>query len=231
VYNLLKNSVVVNDNMNYNYLIKNKTVDRAAAFAAGFTLEPDNALTLKRDLPNGLVVTVRLTETTLDVDVFDGIFNEKYAPFYGGHGGAAIKSEVRDMVDAALSQCTQSVNLKTQIMQWLTSTYGTVPETPWEDSPSYYTFKTAKTGKWYALFMDIAPKFLSLPGDALIQVVNVKADADDVQNAVDNEHVFPAYHMNKQHWLTILLNATTDVAQLKNLLAKSYLLADGKSKK
>lgn len=218
--------------MNYNYLIKNKTVDRAAALDAGFTLDADNAtLTLKRDLVSGLVVTLRLTETTLDVDVFDGIFNEKYAPFYGGHGGSAIKSEVRDLVDTALSKCTQSVNLKTQIMQWLTDTYGTTPETPWDDLPSYYTFKTAHTDKWYALFMDIAPKCLSLQGDALVQVVNLKADAEDVKNAVDNVHVFPAYHMNKQHWLTVLLNATTDVALLKNLLAKSYVLADAKGKK
>lgn len=217
--------------MNYNYLIKNKAVDLSAAVAAGFTSDPDGVFILKRDLPNGLVVTVRLTETTLDVDVFDGIFNEKYAPFYGGHGGAAIKSEVRDLVDAALCKCTQTVNLKTQIMQWLTDTYGTVPETPWEDSPAYYTFKTAKTAKWYALFMDIAPKCLSLQGDALVQVVNLKADADDVQNAVDNVHVFPAYHMNKKYWLTILLNATTDVVQLKNLLSKSYDIVDAKGKK
>lgn len=219
--------------MNYNYLIKTKTVDRAAALAAGFAPDDNDtsALILKRDLPNGLVVTLRLTDTTLDVDVFDGIFNEKYAPFYGGHGGAAIKSEVREIVENALAKCTQSVNMKTQIMQWLTDTYGTIPEMTWEDSPTYFTFKTAKTDKWYALFMDIAPKCLSLEGDAPVQVVNLKADAEDVKNAVDNLHVFPAYHMNKQHWLTVLLNASTDVTQLKNLLAKSYVLVNGKGKK
>lgn len=216
--------------MNYNYLIKNKTIDKAAAVAAGFAIDSDNpsALILRRNLPNGLVVTLKLTDSTLDVDVFDGIFNEKYAPFYGGHGGAAIKSEVREIVEAALAKCTQTVNLKTQIMAWLAETYGTIPETPWEDSPTYYTFKTAHSNKWYALFMDIAPKCLSLEGDAAVQVVNLKADPEVIKKAVDNVHVFPAYHMNKQHWLTVLLNAATDVSALKNLLAASYELADGK---
>ncbi|MCM1290243.1 MAG: MmcQ/YjbR family DNA-binding protein [Corallococcus sp.] len=219
--------------MNYSYLVKNKIVNKAAALSAGFSLDPDNtqALVLCRNLPNGLVVTLKLTETTLDVDVFDGIFNERYAPFYGGHGGAAIKSEVREIVEQALSKCTSSVDVKSRIMQWLQDTYGTVPENPWEDEPTYYTFKTAKSAKWYALFMDIAPKFLSLEGDLPVQVVNLKADPSTVASAVDNRRIFPAYHMNKQHWITVLLNASTDVAELKNLLSASYLLADGKKSK
>ena len=219
--------------MNYNYLIKNKTIDFNEARAAGFTQDTDNrsAYILRHNLMNGLVVTIRLTAGTLDVDVFDSIFQEKYAPFYGGHGGAAIKSEVREIVENALNKCTKTVNLKSQAMQWLTDTYGTVPETPWEEYPTYFTFKTAKSGKWYALFMDVPAKCLSLEGDQAVNVVNVKAAPETVATAVDNVHVFPAYHMNKKHWLTVLLNATTDVEYLKQLFATSYALSDGKKGK
>ena len=219
--------------MNYNYLIKNKSIDMGAAMQTGFVKDANdsNAVIYSHNLMNGLVVIIRLTPNSLDVDVFDSIFKEKYAPFYGGHGGAAIKSEVREIVEQALSKCAQTVNLKMQIMQWLTSTYGTVPETPWEDYPSYYTFKTEHTGKWYALFMDVPAKALSLSGDQMLNVVNVKANPDTVKSAVDKVHVFPAYHMNKKHWLTVLLNATTDVGYLQNLLQNSYALSDAKKGK
>ena len=138
---------------------------------------------------------------------------------------------MRDIVDVALQKCAQTVNVKLQVMDWLRATFGTVPETPWDEYPTYFTFKTANSGKWYALFMDVPAKVLGLSGEQTVSVVNVKAHPTAVETAVDNLHVFPAYHMNKKHWLTVLLDATTDRNYLQKLLHDSYDLSESKKKK
>lgn len=38
----------------------------------------------------------------------------------------------------------------------------------------------------------------------------------------------PAYHMNKKHWLTILLNGSIDDDEIYNLLDMSYEMTKGK---
>ncbi|KXA14265.1 MULTISPECIES: MmcQ/YjbR family DNA-binding protein [Fusobacterium] len=37
--------------------------------------------------------------------------------------------------------------------------------------------------------------------------MNVKHSSEKIKTIIDNVHIFPAYHMNKKHWITISLNS------------------------
>lgn len=92
--------------MNYNYLLNGRKPNKEKLVANGF--EPSgNAFVLRADLPNSLYVLVKISEKTIAVDVFDGLFNVKYAPFYSGHGGGGIKTEVHQILENILNSCCE----------------------------------------------------------------------------------------------------------------------------
>ncbi len=44
------------------------------------------------------------------------------------------------------------------------------------------------------------------------------------------ESVIPAYHMNKEHWNSIILDESIDETEIKNMIADSYMLTQKKNK-
>ena len=59
--------------------------------------------------------------------------------------------------------------------------------------------------------------------------VNVKCDVewrDFWRNAFDS--VIPAYHLNKMHWNSIILDGTIPIEDIKRMIGESYDLTRGK---
>lgn len=70
------------------------------------------------------------------------------------------------------------------------------------------------------------PEFLwpdRYPGYA---VFNLKFDKNQTYDfAETSDHIFPAYHMNKNNWITIWLDGTLPNGLIFELIKKSYLLS------
>ena len=71
--------------------------------------------------------------------------------------------------------------------------------------------------------MDIPRKHLGLPGGD-ISVVNLKCDPRLIGSFRTEPGVFPGRHMNKAHWLTVVLDGTASEETLKFLVDLSYEL-------
>ncbi|MBQ7619491.1 MAG: MmcQ/YjbR family DNA-binding protein, partial [Treponema sp.] len=84
--------------------------------------------------------------------------------------------------------------------------------------------------KWFALVMEITYKNLGLANDKKVFVVNLKADPERVADLADKKTIFPAYHMNKKHWITVLLTSATDFDLLRSLTEQSRALVMGKGR-
>lgn len=72
--------------------------------------------------------------------------------------------------------------------------------------------------------MKIKYKQLSLTGDEEVWVVNLKEDSEEIPSLIDKKSVFPAWHMSKKHWITVLLTAATDFNRLRVLTERSFNL-------
>ena len=72
--------------------------------------------------------------------------------------------------------------------------------------------------------MKIKYRQLGLTSDEAVWVVNMKAEQDIISTLIDHKSIFPAWHMNKKHWITSLLTAATDFEKLCELTKKSYEL-------
>lgn len=63
-------------------------------------------------------------------------------------------------------------------------------------------------------------RLLKLTGDGNIDIINVKTNDAEFFRGVKG--VLPAYHMNKNHWITILLDGTLPIKNIQNLIEMSY---------
>ena len=113
---------------------------------------------------------------------------------------------------------------RAELERYIAEGYSTQGENPWAQSPTNTVFRHRHNRKWFAIIMDISKEKLGLPGEEIISVVNVKCDPRLIGSVREEPGIFPAYHMNKAHWLTVALDGTADEGKLKFLLDMSYEL-------
>ena len=85
-------------------------------------------------------------------------------------------------------------------------TYNVKADYPFEDDLMTGVFRH-ENGKWFALAMNIGERKIGHGGDKYIDVVNLKCAPEVIESLVGTENgIYPAYHMNKTHWLTVALS-------------------------
>ena len=99
--------------------------------------------------------------------------------------------------------------------------YRDKPVFPWNDF-SGGVFKNPDNGKWYAIVMDIDVQKVDKKLNGNIEVVNIKLDPEKIQELHKEKGFYPAYHMNKKNWISILLNDTVPDQVLFALLDESH---------
>lgn len=114
------------------------------------------------------------------------------------------------------------------VVEHIESEYGANPEFLWPDRyPGYAVFRHGDNKKWFALVATISSKSLGLKEDKVIDVINLKFDKNQTYDfAETSDHIFPAYHMNKNNWITVVLDGELSDELVFGLVQKSFLLSD-----
>lgn len=99
--------------------------------------------------------------------------------------------------------------------------YGDKPEFPWPEYPTFGVFKNPNNGKWYALVMALNVQKLDKKLTGEVEVMNIKLDPEKIKELHKEKGFYPAYHMNKKNWISILLNDTVPDKVLLTLLDES----------
>lgn len=116
-----------------------------------------------------------------------------------------------------------------ELEEFIAQTYNVCPEYLWMKYPSFAVFRHSMNKKWFAVIMRISKRKLGLNSDEEIDVVNLKCDPFGVDFFKQENGIYPAYHMNKNHWLTVALDGTVDDNIVKILLDISFNLTNYKS--
>ncbi len=118
--------------------------------------------------------------------------------------------------------------MKEYLLREIEIRYGAKPEFLWAKYPEYSILRHSKSKKWFAAFMRVPAEKLGLKGEKTYDVVNVKCPPAEVAFLQNAEGILPAYHMNKEHWLTLLLDGSLPQEMALGLIEKSYELVIGK---
>lgn len=110
-----------------------------------------------------------------------------------------------------------------QIVAYVQDAYGVVPDCPFQDTEAL-VFRHAGSRKWFAVLMAVPAAKLGLPGDGLRDILNLKCDPRLSGSLRAQEGVLPAYHMNKEHWITLVLDSSFPTDELFALIDLSHHL-------
>ena len=103
---------------------------------------------------------------------------------------------------------------KQELLEHCLNTYGTAPDYPFSDGLETAVLRHKDNRKCYALVMKVSRRKFGFDSDEIIDVVNLKFPMGLCATFDSTEGVYPAYHMNKTHWISVLLpDAPDDVLQ------------------
>ena len=114
---------------------------------------------------------------------------------------------------------------RAELFAYVAEAYGVTPEYLWESSPDAAVIRHTENRRWFGIVMSVQAKRLGLEGDTPVDVLNVKVDPADAAVLREADGILPAYHMNKQHWISIVIESESiPEGMLLSLLDTSYRL-------
>ena len=186
--------------------------------------------------------------------VIDLETNEEYLPIRVENQIGSFSGTVREMYLEFLATIDRACFVPVHFMfdqanraeAWISREYGVDVEFPWEKYPGNGTFKCSENGKWFAALLTVEYGKLANDADVadagtdtrahddeeVVEVINLKADPEKIPALTKIPGVHPAWHMNKKHWISVILDDTLTDAQAFDLIRESYrLVSDGKPTK
>ncbi|MBQ6323158.1 MAG: MmcQ/YjbR family DNA-binding protein [Lachnospiraceae bacterium] len=105
-------------------------------------------------------------------------------------------------------------------------------DTTWRKYMGNAVFRHADNKKWFALVMDVQKDKLGMSGEGLVDVINLKMSDMFYRDMIIREDgIMPAYHMNKMHWISVLLDGTVPEERVFDLIDMSFLATASAKKK
>ena len=101
-------------------------------------------------------------------------------------------------------------------------TYGDTPEYLWQRDPRSCVLRHPQNARWYAVFLSVAGSKLGLKDNSPVDIMDIKLPPDDTALLTAEQGLIPAYHMNKKHWLTVVLDGSGEDTLVLHLLQKSW---------
>lgn len=125
-------------------------------------------------------------------------------------------------------------DLKQWVIEYACSLLGGSYDQPFENDFESTVLRHNATGKWFGLLMNLPIcRFTGNESDQKSAwVLNLKCEPEDsiVWREMFSD-IYPGYHMNKRHWISVLLRGNVSTEVLERLIYKSYLLTSKNGRK
>jgi len=115
--------------------------------------------------------------------------------------------------------------------QMIDERYGIRSDCPWGDADqTAAVYRHTINRKWFALVIDVPRHRLEPMAEGTVTIANFKCDPNLIGSLRMEKGFYPAYHMNKDRWISVCLDGTVKKEKLAWLLEMSYELTRPKQK-
>ena len=123
-------------------------------------------------------------------------------------------------------------SLRKTVFEYIKKKYQVSPEYPWKRDETSAVFRHEDNNKWFALCMKVSRDKL-VPGSAEpVDALNLKMDDMFLREILIREGgVYPAYHMSKMHWITVILDGSVPEEKVFDLIDSSFMATASAKKK
>ena len=195
----------------------------------GFKEEAEKLIYRKEILDSSFLMEIVFVDRQFLIEVYDLEFDEIYSLFSVdsavGETVQNIREHVENLLSSILGLDDESEKINSEIVDYCNNKYGENHVNPFKKYPDILAFVNEKN-KWYALLLDVEYNKLNKNTDITtkVKILNVKYPTDKILEIIDNKNIFPAYHMNKKHWISIVLDKNIKLETIKELIDISYSL-------
>ncbi len=161
--------------------------------------------------------------------VFDLEVNEEYTSFriesVVGEFVNRVKKEYINILKDIAVKCFEKqyfVNDQSnRITKLIKEKYDVEPEFLWEKFPNYAVFRNARSEKWFGAIMDIDRSKIIPNQEGDTEILDIKLD-DETEKYLKYRGIYPAYHMSKKSWITIILDDSLKDEEILKLIDISF---------
>ena len=169
-----------------------------------------------------------------DFRVYESETGEEYMPahVYGSTGAfvGEIHTECEEILKNIADKCRCSDRFQwaqsKRILDFIRNNYGAEPEFLWDRFPDCAALRVPGKSPWFALIGRIPMGKLHSGGSGPAEIINLKDKPEKVKSRIEAGEALPAYHMNKTHWYTVILDGTIPDDKIAALIENSYTLAN-----
>ena len=195
----------------------------------GFREEAEKLIYRKEILDSSFLIEIVFVNSQLLIEVYDIEFDEIYSLYSVdsavGETVQNIREHVEKLLSSILGLADESGKISSEIIDYCNNKYGENHVNPFKKHPDILAFVNEKN-KWYALMSNVEYNKLNKTSNIItkVKILNVKYPTDKILEIIDNKNIFPAYHMNKKHWISIVLDKNIKLETIKELIDISYSL-------
>lgn len=195
----------------------------------GFREEAEKLIYRKEILDSSFLIEIVFVNSQLLIEVYDIEFDEIYSLYSVdsavGETVQNIREHVEKLLSSILGLADESGKISSEIIDYCNNKYGGNHVNPFKKHPDILAFVNEKN-KWYALMSNVEYNKLNKTSNIItkVKILNVKYPTDKILEIIDNKNIFPAYHMNKKHWISIVLDKNIKLETIKELIDISFSL-------
>ncbi len=196
--------------------------------------EEGGALLYETEILDGqFLLRVEIAEGKVTTSLTDTATDEPYTLHLVEEAAGAFVGSVREAYTAKLAEIAQRCcdfeifreEQTRRLIAHIADIYGDAPEYLWEKFPDNAAVRRRDNGKWYAAILTAERKKLGAAGEGKAELLDVRMEPAELDLLADGKTYFRGYHMNKKHWLTVILDGSLPDEEVFALLEESYHLA------
>lgn len=213
-------------------LLKNRKIDLKKLLEYGF-VKKGNQYEYKTTLIQDEfdIILIFDKDGKLDFKVIDLISNDEYllakvAEATGEFVGKVRENSKNIMIDV-ITKCSEIEIFKSkqakEVIEYIKNKYDDEFEFLWEKSNNAIV-RHKENNKWYAAILTVSKNKIGIDSNEVVDIIDLKMLPEDIEEIVDNENYFLGYHMNKKHWITIILDGRVEIEEIYEFIDMSYHL-------
>lgn len=214
--------------------LKNKLIDYEKLSEYGF-IRKDGLYLYKTKIHNDefeirvVVENNKITSRLFDLSNEDEYVLVDIKDSFGEFVGK-LKEEYENELQNIITKCTIPNIFKSEqakeIIKYVKEKYNDDLEFLWKKFPNKNAIWRNKTNnKWYGALLVLSERKLEIESDKIVEIIDLRYPKDKIKQVIDNDKIFPGYHMNKESWITIRLNGDMSTKKIFELIDNSHKIS------
>ena len=213
--------------------LKNRKVDINKLLNYGFIKEKNQYIFKDRMFNDQFEVIVWIIDDVMYSKVIDIENYDEYILVYiqnfNGEFVGKVRKEYENKLIDIIEKCTISEIYKNkqskEIIEYINNKYNDKLEFLWEKFDDNAIWRNKENNKWYGALLKVSGKKLGIDSDEIVEIIDLRYQKENIINIIDNKKVFKGYHMNKNNWITIILDDSMKIKDILDLIDNSYKLS------